>query len=37
MKTSVAWALIADTTPNISKYEQLSLCVQVVSKSGKRK
>ena len=34
MKTSVAWALIADTTPDISKHEQLSLCVRVVSKSG---
>ena len=35
MKGSVAWALIADTTPNVSKHEQLSLCVRgVVSKSG---
>ena len=27
MKGSIAWALIADTTPNVSKHEQLSLCV----------
>ena len=34
MKGSIAWALIADTTPNVSKHEQLSLCVWVVSNSG---
>ena len=34
MKGSVAWALIADTTPDVSKHEQLSLCVRVVSNSG---
>ena len=34
MKGSVAWALIADTTPDISKHKQLSLCVRAVSKLG---
>ena len=34
MKGSVALALIADTTADVSKHEQLSLCVRVVSKSG---
>ena len=34
MKGSVAWALIAGTTPDVSKHEQLRLCVRVVSKSG---
>ena len=34
MKDSIARALIADTTPSFSKYEQLSLCVLVVSKSS---
>ena len=27
MKGSIAWALIADTTPSVSKHEQLSLCL----------
>ena len=27
IKDSVAWALIADTTPDVSKHEQLSLCM----------
>ena len=35
MKGSVAWALIADTTPDVSKHEEISFCVQVISKSGK--
>ena len=34
IKDSVAWALIADTTPDVSKHEQLSLCVRIVGKSG---
>ena len=29
------WALIADITAYISKHEQLSLCIRVVSKLGK--
>ena len=33
MKGSAAWALIADTTSDVSKHEQLSLCVRVVSQS----
>ena len=33
MKGSVAWALIADTTPDVSKHEEISL--QVISKLGK--
>ena len=35
MKGSVAWALIADTTPDVSKHEEISFYVQVISKSGK--
>ena len=27
MKGSITWALITDTTPDISKHQQLSLCV----------
>ncbi|XP_066924588.1 zinc finger MYM-type protein 1-like [Clytia hemisphaerica] len=34
VKDSVAWAVIADTTPDVSKHEQFSLCVRVVTKSG---
>ena len=34
IKDSVAWALIADTTSDFSKHEQLSLCVRIVGKSG---
>ena len=34
IKGNVAWALIANTTTDISKHEQLSFCVRVVSKSG---
>ena len=34
MKSSVACTLIADTTLGVSKHEQLSLCVSVVSKQG---
>ena len=34
MKGSIARALIADTTLDVSKHEQLSLGVRVVSKSG---
>lgn len=34
IKNSVAWAVIADTTPDVSKHEQFSLCVRVVIKSG---
>ena len=34
IKDSVAWALIADTTPDVSKHKQLSLCVRIVGKSG---
>ena len=30
----MAWALIADTTPDVAKHEQLSVCVRVVSKEG---
>ena len=29
-----AWALIADTTPDISKHEQLSICISVVTRTG---
>ena len=29
-----AWALIADTTPDINKYEQLSICIRVVTRTG---
>ncbi len=29
-----AWALIADTTPDVSKHEQLSICVRVVTRTG---
>ena len=32
MKANVAWALINDTTPDVSKHEQLTLCVKVVRK-----
>ncbi|XP_066922182.1 zinc finger MYM-type protein 1-like [Clytia hemisphaerica] len=31
---SIAWAIIADTTPDVEKHEQLSLCVRIVEKSG---
>ena len=30
-----AWALIADTTPHVTKHEQLSVRVRIVSKDGK--
>ena len=30
----MAWAVIADTTPDVSKHEQFSLCVRVVTKLG---
>ena len=33
MKANVALALINDTTPDVSKHEQLTLCVKVVRKS----
>eukprot|EP00794_Sanderia_malayensis_P013730 gene13730-15162_t len=29
-----AWALIADTTPDVSKHEQLSICIRVVTRAG---
>jgi hypothetical protein len=29
-----AWALIADTTPDVSHHEQLSICVRIVDKYG---
>ena len=32
VKCSKAWALIADTTPDVSYHEQLSICVRVVEK-----
>ena len=34
IKDSVAWAVIADTTPDVSKHEQFSLCVRIVTRSG---
>ena len=34
IKNGKAWALIADTTPDISHHEQLSICVRVVDSSG---
>ncbi|XP_066919235.1 zinc finger MYM-type protein 1-like [Clytia hemisphaerica] len=34
IQDSAAWAIIADTTPDVEKHEQLSLCVRVVEKSG---
>ena len=36
MKDSIAWALMADTTPDVSKREQLSLCLGIVNKSGSK-
>ena len=30
----MAWALIADTTPDVSKDEQLSICVRIVGRDG---
>ena len=30
-----AWALIADTTPDISHHEQLSICARIVNRNGK--
>ena len=30
-----AWALIADTTPDVSHHEQLSICARIVNYSGK--
>ena len=30
-----AWALIADTAPDDTNHEQLSVCVRIVSKDGK--
>ena len=29
-----AWAIIADTTPDISKHEQPSICIRVVTRTG---
>ena len=34
IKSSITWALIADITPNVSKYEEVSFCVRVLSKLG---
>ena len=34
IKDCRAWALIADTTPDITKHEQLSVCVRIVEKNG---
>ncbi|CAB4034460.1 zinc finger MYM-type 1-like [Paramuricea clavata] len=30
-----AWALIADTTPDVSHHEQLSICARIVNRNGK--
>ena len=30
----IAWAIIADTTPDVTKHEQFSLCVRIVGKDG---
>ncbi|XP_066933569.1 zinc finger MYM-type protein 1-like [Clytia hemisphaerica] len=30
----IAWAVIADTTPDVARHEQLSLCVRVVERNG---
>ena len=30
-----AWALITDTTPDVSHYEQLSICTRIVNRNGK--
>ena len=30
-----AWALIADTTPDVSHHEQLSICARIVNRHGK--
>ena len=29
-----AWALIVDTTPDVSKHEQLSICIRVITRTG---
>ena len=34
VKTCRSWALIADTTPDVTHKEQLSICVRVVSEAG---
>lgn len=34
IKCSKAWALIADTTPDVSHHDQLRICVRVVDKYG---
>ena len=30
-----AWALIADTTPDVSHHQQLSICARIVNRNGK--
>ena len=32
--SSLAWSLIADTTPDITHHEQISICVRIVSPDG---
>eukprot|EP00112_Aurelia_sp_Birch-Aquarium-sp1_P018848 Seg4565.5 transcript_id=Seg4565.5/GoldUCD/mRNA.D3Y31 product="Zinc finger MYM-type protein 1" protein_id=Seg4565.5/GoldUCD/D3Y31 len=34
MRDCRAWALITDTTPDVSKHEQLSICIRVVTRTG---
>lgn len=34
IKSCRAWALIADTTPDVTQMEQLSICVRIVEKTG---
>ena len=34
IEDSAAWALIADTTPDVAHHEQISICVRIVSTNG---